>query len=402
MRVLIVSDVTGYMPGGVPAETAHLVRGLAARGHTVALAGDVLPCGADAALHLPLSLPTGAALSGEVRRALEAAQPDVVHVMAMSSRSIARIVPVLDGVPWLMTAHSLPPHERKLPRFHANERLHYGARWLRFLPHAAAWKWLLHRHVVPQVVVHSEAMRRVVLGYGQRPAQLALIPLGSEVMPPRAPLETPPAGPAPRILTIAGLAHTKGQHNAIAAVATLRGTFPRLTYRIVGEARDASYEQYLRMLIDRNGLADCVRITANLPHDEKKRALREADLYLQPSHEEGFCLAYIEAARVVPRLVGADTGAIRAIGAGDAGARTVRVRAPRELADAMLELLAATLPADLMARRGRRLAAHFSWMQYLDAHEALYRRVAGIDDRRVVDSPAVHSAPARQTFGWVR
>jgi hypothetical protein len=106
--------------------------------------------------------------------------------------------------------------------------------------------------------------------------------------------------------------------------------FPRLTYRIVGEVRDASYERTCSMLIDRHGLGDCVRITANLSHDDKERALREADLYLQPSHEEGFCLAYIEAAGVVPRLVGTDTGAIRAIGAGDAGARDgARARAAR-------------------------------------------------------------------------
>jgi glycosyltransferase involved in cell wall biosynthesis len=388
MRVLVVSDVTGYMRGGVPAETAQLVRGLAARGHAVALAGDVLPRGAEAARHLPLSVPTRAELSSEMQRALDAMQPDVVHVMAMSSRGIVRIAPVLDGVPWLMTAHSLAPYERKLPHFHGRERLHYAARWLRFLPHATIWKWLLHRRVVPQVVVHSEAMRQVVVRYGQRPSEVALIPLGSDPMSLRAPLETPPAGPAPRILTMAGLAHTKGQHDAIAAVASLRGVFPRLTYRIVGEVRDTSYEQYLRMLIDRHGLDDCVRIAANLSHDDKEGALREADLYLQPSHEEGFCLAYIEAAGVVPRLVGTDTGAIRAIGAGDAGARTVRARAPRELADAMLELLAATLPADMMARRAARLDTHFAWRQYLDTHEALYRRITGIDDRRVVELAA--------------
>jgi glycosyltransferase involved in cell wall biosynthesis len=388
MRVLIVSDVTGYMPGGVPAETAQLVRGLADRGHAVGLAGDVLPRGADAARHLRLSLPTGAAVATEVRRALDAMQPDVVHVMAMSSRGIARIAPVLEGVPWLMTAHSLPPHERKLPHLHASDRLHYAARWLRFLPHAAAWKWLLRRQVVPQVVVHSEAMLRVVLRYGQRPSQVALLPLGGRAMPVGAPLDIAPPGPGPRLLTIAGLAHTKGHHDAIAAVATLRDAFPRLSYRIVGEVRDASYERYLRMLIERHGLGECVRIAVNLSHEDKERALREADLYLQPSHEEGFCLAYIEAADVVPRLVGTDTGAIRAIGAGDAGARTVRVRAPRELADAMLELLAAPLPADVMVRRAAHLGTHFAWPRYLEAHEALYRRIAGVDDRRVVEFAA--------------
>ena len=31
MRVLIISDVTGYMRGGVPAETVHLIRVAARR-----------------------------------------------------------------------------------------------------------------------------------------------------------------------------------------------------------------------------------------------------------------------------------------------------------------------------------------------------------------------------------
>ncbi len=172
-----------------------------------------------------------------------------------------------------------------------------------------------------------------------------------------------------------GLAHSKGQHDAIVAIARLRRDFPGLDYQIIGERRDASYLRHLRALIEREALGDCVRITPNLSHDEKERVLQAADLYLQPSHEEGFCLAYIEAAAIVPRLVGTDTGAIRAIGAGDAGARTVGVRAPQELADAMHDLLAATLPADLMARRAARLTGRFSWSQYLDAHEALYRRL---------------------------
>ena len=374
MRVLIVSDVTGYMHGGVPAETVQPVRGLTARGHAVGLACDVLPRGAEAARRFPLTVPTGAALTAEVRHALDAWRPELVHVMAMSSRGIARIVPLLARTPWLFTAHSLPPHERKLARFHAVEALHYAARRLRFLPHAAAWKWLLRRGAVPQMVVHSDAMERIAARYGQAPSRLALIPLGSEPMHAGAP-RPGPVGGAPRILTMAGLAHTKGQHDAIAAVAALRDEFPGLSYRIVGEVRDKSYLQHVQGLIERLGLADCVRITPNLSHDDKERALRDADVYLQPSQEEGFCLAYIEAAGLVPRLVGTDTGAIRAIGEGDPGARTVPVRDPACMAQALRELLAAPLPADLMARRAQRLSASFAWSHYLDAHEALYRRL---------------------------
>ena len=41
MRILVVSNVTGFMYGGVPVETARLIRGLRARGHQLAFMGDI-------------------------------------------------------------------------------------------------------------------------------------------------------------------------------------------------------------------------------------------------------------------------------------------------------------------------------------------------------------------------
>jgi glycosyltransferase involved in cell wall biosynthesis len=374
MRILVISEVSGYMPGGVPASMVQLIRGLAARGHALGLAGDVVPRGAEAARHFRVTLPSGPSLAEEVGQAIAAFAPDVVHVIAMGSRGLDRLATVLAPHPWGLTCHSLPPHERKLPALHGHEGLHYAVRGLRFLPNALAWKWLLRRPRVPWLVVHSETMYDTVRHYGFDEARIVTIPLGCEavraaqVVAPRRP------GDGPRILTIGGIAHTKGQHDALQAVARLRHDFPRLAYRIVGEVRDRSYLKYVEGSIERLALQDCVRITPTLPPEEKDQALRETDLYLQPSHEEGFCLTYIEAAAVVPRLIGTDTGAIRLIGAGDPGTRTVPVRQPARMAEAIRELLEAPLPDGLMAQRAARLAERFSWARYLDAHEALYRR----------------------------
>ena len=53
MRILILSDVSGFMPGGVPAETRELIAGLARRGHEVAFAGDVPVTAAQARAPFP-------------------------------------------------------------------------------------------------------------------------------------------------------------------------------------------------------------------------------------------------------------------------------------------------------------------------------------------------------------
>jgi glycosyltransferase involved in cell wall biosynthesis len=172
--------------------------------------------------------------------------------------------------------------------------------------------------------------------------------------------------------TIGGIAHTKGYHDALMALAELRRIFPKIQYNIIGEIRDQSYVRFLEAMIKKLELGGSVRIFINASDAEKDEVLRRSDVYLQPSHEEGFCLAYIEAASIVPLLVGTDTGAIRLISADDIGTRVVPVGQPSRITDAVCELQAISLPHDLLLQRQARLASKFSWSKYLDAHESLY------------------------------
>ena len=369
-----------FLAGGTGAVGLQLVPQLVARGHELALAGDVPMPGGESARHFPVTVPTDAQLAPQVHRAIDAFKPELIHVIAMGSRGLSQIAPELKSHPWVMTCHSIPPYERKLPHWHSNETAHYAVRSLCFLPNTIAWKWLFRSRTMPQVVVHSDWVRQVVTRYGFPAERISLIPLGYEATnaPRHDGIRTAfPDGP--RLVTTGGIAHTKGYHDAIAAVAELRPEFPDLRYQIIGEVRDASYIAYLRALAQRLGVTDCVQITPDLPHEDKERALQGADVYVQPSHEEGFCLAYIEAAAVVPRLVGADTGAIKLISADDPGARVVPVRRPSSIAGAVRELLDAPLPPDLMALRARRLSQRFAWSTYLDTHEQLHASLATRD-----------------------
>ncbi|HEX6361725.1 MAG TPA: hypothetical protein VFZ93_02125, partial [Albitalea sp.] len=58
------------------------------------------------------------------------------------------------------------------------------------------------------------------------------------------------------------------------------------------------------------------------------------------------------------------------------------------IAQAVRELLAAALPADLMPRRAKRLERAFGWRLYLDAHEAAYLRCRAVQ-------PCTGPEPAR-------
>jgi D-inositol-3-phosphate glycosyltransferase len=160
----------------------------------------------------------------------------------------------------------------------------------------------------------------------------------------------------------------------IKALPALLGRFPRLRYQMIGEIRDDSYIRWLKRLATRLGVADRLLFSVDLGQVAKVEALRHADVYVQPSHEEGFCLSYAEAAALVPRLVGTRTGAIAAMSRDDPGARIVPVRDPRALAEAIGAVAVVDLPAGHMADRAARLAERFSYDAYLRAHEAIYAR----------------------------
>lgn len=379
MRILIVSDVSSYMRGGVPAETRELLKGLVCRSHTVALGADA-PLGGDDVQHkvqhyvFSISGPNQAAQLIEM---LAHFKPDLVHVIAMGSSGLAAIAPVLRNIKWVLTCHSIPPYERKLAFCHSNDTLHYALRALRFAANTLAWKWLLRRSNIPCVIVHSRYVQNIIEQYGYQAAKSKLIPLGfKQAESTKHAATVRSLGSNPKFVTVGGIAHTKGQHDAILAMALLKQDFPNFSYQLIGEVRDDSYLQFLNKLIVEKGLSNHITIRPNLDEASKQSALQEADFYLQPSHEEGFCLSYIEAAGIVPRLVGADTGAIALISADDIGMQVVTPNSPIAIANSIRHLAAIILPENLLSTRNIRLEKQFSWDSYLDQHEHLYKELS--------------------------
>jgi len=373
MRILILSDVSGFMPGGVPAETRELMAGLARRGHELAFAGDVPVTEPQLARYFPITIPVGRSFGRQVRAALDHFRPDFVHVICLSSRGVFELAPLLGPQSWALTVHSVSPYERKFKHFHSHEGRHYALRSLSCLPNSLAWRWVLYSGKVPRVIVHSEFVAQIVARYGFPPPLIELVSLPFLPRPIDRVQALPPNGDL-QLTTVGGLAHTKGQHDVIKALPQLVRRFPGLRYQLIGEVRDDSYVRWLKRLASGLGVADRLLFSVDLDQAAKIEALRQADVYVQPSHEEGFCLSYAEAAALVPRLVGTHTGAIAAMSRDDPGARVVPVRDPPALAEAIAALVAVDLPARHMTDRAARLLADFSYDAYLHAHEAIYAR----------------------------
>ena len=375
MRILVVSEATSQMLGGVNTEIRRLIGGLQGRGHQLALASEAPVRGVDAD-HFRLHMPRDATTLAQLAQCVSAFKPDIIHVIFAFSGGALFLARELRKHPWVLTCHSVPPSEWTLRRLHRYERLHYLARAVRFFPET----WLAARvyaaRVAPEVIVHSDLMKRVVTSRLYPPGRVEVIPFGFDASDPAWPGSRLAVGSAPQLLTVGGITHSKGYHDAIEALAIVRRRHHGIRYAIMGEPRDPGYVDFLRKRAHELGVADAVTFVISATPEQVDSALKTADLFVQPSHEEGFCLSYMEAAAHVPRLVGTRTGAIPEMSSDDPGARTVPVKAPRALADAIVGLLGATLAPAVIGERATRLTTRFPWNEYFARHERVYKRVA--------------------------
>ena len=380
MRVLFVTGLSAFGAGGVQTETVRLVGGSAAGGVDVAYAGDRLPGGLDPATpFFKLDYPPTQAVPGQVRDAVGRFKPDVVHVVGGGLNLLRGTDALRPTVRWVFTCHNVPPFERVTSRLLGNATVHYAARNLTVLPIVLGWKRFLRRGNFAKVIAHSRAVADHTVAYGCPADRVVTIPFGCDAFdPPLASAESPfPADGFPKVLTVSGYAHHKGPHDYIDAVAQLVGRFPEIAYRIIGNSRNPAYLKLLQDRIARHRLADHVTLLRGASEDVRRAALVSCDLYVQPSHEEGYCLAFAEAAMVAPRLLGCRTGEIPGLAADDPTARVVAPRDRPALVAATADLLARNVtPADVAARVAR-LLERYSWATYLDRHRELFAAVAG-------------------------
>jgi glycosyltransferase involved in cell wall biosynthesis len=380
MRVLFLKGLSAWALGGDRTETIRLVRGAADHGSDVALAADALPKELAGLPHFKVDYPQTPAVESQVAAALDAFRPDVVHVIGAGVRFLEAFDRALrrGAAPWIFTCHNVPPAEKIFPRFFGRPRLHYAVRNLLALPSVRLWTRFLSRGSFARVVCHSDTVARRVAARGCDPGKIVTIPFGCDapVLDPATPSPFP-AGASPRILTVAGVAPHKGQLDAVRAMERLKPAFPNLFYCMIGNPRpDDRFARFILRETLTRGLHVNTLLIGGAPEPMKHAALRDADLYLQPSREEGFCIAFMEAAVVVPRVVGTDTGAMRAIAEGQRTMRVVRPGDVDALVGATRDLLKQTVTLEDVERRREELAQRYSWSSYVEQHRDVYEQSA--------------------------
>jgi colanic acid/amylovoran biosynthesis glycosyltransferase len=110
-----------------------------------------------------------------------------------------------------------------------------------------------------------------------------------------------------RIITVARLTWKKGLVYAIKAMEILNAKGVDFSYEIVGEGEE--YEELI-YAIDQLELNDKVLLSGKSDHDTLIRKLYESDIYIQPSIQEGFGNALLEAQAAGLICIGTDAEGI--------------------------------------------------------------------------------------------
>jgi len=184
-----------------------------------------------------------------------------------------------------------------------------------------------------------------------------------EGLPPRAPVA----------VCVSNFFNYKGHDDLVEALARISGEFPDATCVLIG--RDAGSLEAARTLARKLGVLTRVRFAG--PRADVPDFLRAADLFVHPSHQEGFSNAVLEAMAAGLPVVACDVGGNpEAVVDGETG-RLVPSRNPERLAAAMEELLRDEGKRRTMGEAGRhRAEERFSLGRMVAEVEAMYESLA--------------------------
>lgn len=309
-----------------------------------------------------------------LERAEQADGPDVLHTLfglfTMEVLDTARLRAA--GVPCLSTVHNVPPMECRQTAHNAplparlKEELRLKAVGLKNRTRLRSHRYDLH-------VVPSEQVK----GFLEPVVKDPVTAIGHGLTSDLQALMTPPATRRPngpvRLLTVGGYAPHKRQHILPDTATRLREAGVDFVWEIAGPAgRVRSYFDNIRAEIATRGLQDRVIAQDSVPFRDLGALYDRANIYVQPSIEEGFCLTALDAAAVGLPVIGCRAGALPEIVAASGG--DLVPSAPEPLAEAIAGFVKSDRWQDPAAQ-----AAHvqslFSWTRAAAELKSHYDRL---------------------------
>jgi len=243
---------------------------------------------------------------------------------------------------------------------------------------ATAQRSAFARRVVARTFAHARLVLANSAGTEARCRALgaratSVVHLGTD-LPAASPAR--PADAPPTLVTVGHLVARKRHADVIEALALLAPAHLGLRYAIVGDGPERGA---LEALASARGVRDRVDFAGQLPPAQARAHAAAADLFVLPSVEEAFGVAYVEAmAAGVPAIGCAGEDGPVEIAAAGPGLVQVPPRDPHALADAIGRLLRDEDARAALGRQARTTVERcFTWERCGRRTVAAYERALG-------------------------
>jgi glycosyltransferase involved in cell wall biosynthesis len=204
-------------------------------------------------------------------------------------------------------------------------------------------------------------------------SEVSVVHLGTDV-----PQDATPPPTEPLLVTVAHLAPRKRHEDVLLALARLLPRHPGLRYLIVGEgpARESLTRQVAEL-----GLTRHVEFLGQLAPERARATAAEATLFVMPSVDEAFGVAYVEAmAAGVPAIGCRGEAGPEEIASSGGGMLLVEPRNPEMLAEVIdTQLSDPQAAAELRSAARRTVLEHYTWPACGRATLAGYQRALELD-----------------------
>jgi glycosyltransferase involved in cell wall biosynthesis len=311
-----------------------------------------------------------------LKQELSELRPDVVHVLyGMTLAHILADVPETYIRVWSIM--NVPPQEYSFNRFAGvplvNEFLKRSYFFLAGLIHSRSLREIPY----DRLVCISNQVRELALAVGVAPEQTVAIPVGIDpdvFVPTTLDRKTKESlgGGAPLILCVAGVVPHKGQLDMVEAMPTIAHYWPGARYVNIGAIRDRHYYAQVKSRTRELEVEDRCLFLGHVPFKDLLLYYNACDIYVQPSRQEGFCMAALQAISCGKTIVGTPVGAMAEFIQESQAGVLVPCESPMEIADAVVRLLGSPISVDPYSQHSY-VAQNYSWQAVAQKIVALYQ-----------------------------
>lgn len=325
-------------------------------------------------------------LNRNLKKIMVSVNPNVIHIgYGYFSPLITILNKKIDNTPVIWTVHNVPPAEHKFELFNKTPHLNSIFKNIYFTSCDLYSRFLFK--VAKYDIISSVSQKTADLAIikGANPKSIKVIPNGvdSDLYDPnlvslKIKKELGLEKYEHVILNVAGFVPHKGQDILLSSVPKILQYYPKTVFIMIGPIRSEKYYHELNELIAKLNISKNVKLLSNLSTSALCKYFHVSDIYVQPSHEEGFCISILEGMSYSKPVIGSKTGAIPKFIMESGGGILLDSVSSEQISNSILHLISnPSISCDMGSKARSYVVNKYSWKTVANLNLNLYNELCG-------------------------